>query len=80
MRRASSTAFLLALAASLAGCPWTDPCWNHACGAPCTTCAADDIVCMQGEQPHHCDANGACVVVLDPAEVQQPGWCAPAGH
>ncbi len=78
MRRASSTAFLLALAASLAGC-WTDPCWSVACGERCTTCGAADDACMQGEQPHYCDAKGSCVVVLDPTVVQQPAWCAP-GH
>lgn len=78
MRRAASTAALLAVAASVGGCPWNDPCWNVACGERCTLCAHDDATCMQAEQPRYCDANGTCVAVLDPTASQQPGFCAVA--
>ena len=78
MRCAVSAVLLLALAASLAGCPWNDPCWNVACGQRCSLCAPGDAACLQGEQPRYCDASGACAVVLDPAAPQQPGFCTAA--
>jgi hypothetical protein len=56
-------ALALAMLLALSGCPWDDPCWQHACGATCTWCGADDLACQRANPPYACDAGGACVPV-----------------